>query len=404
MTKLPENNGKNNKWGISPERLQKILDSRPEVGHTAIPPRVRYSTEVSWFDKVLYGEVENLTHAKGYAWVTNMTLAVWLNVTVRGIQQSLRNLVDAEFIDVHFDDGRRMISIKTQAIQIDEGVNSGSSNETQIEKQIKKQTHTQQKIENGKPVSEGVCDFENLEKEDVSNEGSPSNIPVNAEKKEIKSSAKKKEKRSLEDYLANRGITIYEMPKQIKTSVIQYWKWMIENAGTEGARENFQSEWNKFCDQVTAGMVVAYYVDKAFEDGREAAMIPPNDDRHSLEFQKWFNGIWRAVCKTRDTFKQKRGIPTGLGHTRSKAPQKRPQNGAGATMPDGARKKRLLDALKHVGPEHADIIKQAKEWAEKPGADYDKILNWVSTSTRTPTEDEKKAVQEARERLGLVSA
>ena len=60
---------------------------------------VRYSTDINWFEKVLYSDITSLTNKNGYCTASNKYFAKVFGVSIRTISRSISNLVESKFIE-----------------------------------------------------------------------------------------------------------------------------------------------------------------------------------------------------------------------------------------------------------------------------------------------------------------
>jgi len=66
--------------------------------YTVIPAFVRYNTELTDFDKLMYGEIVALTNANNYCWATNKYFVKVFNKSERTIKYSLARLIKQDLI------------------------------------------------------------------------------------------------------------------------------------------------------------------------------------------------------------------------------------------------------------------------------------------------------------------
>ena len=60
---------------------------------------VRYSTNINWFEKVLYSDITALTNKNGYCTASNKYFSKVFGVSIRTISRSISNLVESKFIE-----------------------------------------------------------------------------------------------------------------------------------------------------------------------------------------------------------------------------------------------------------------------------------------------------------------
>jgi|TARA_R110002074_G_scaffold1973_5_gene11894 hypothetical protein len=68
--------------------------------YAIIPATVRYSDDISSFQKLLFAEITSLTNSKGYCWANNNYFAELYNKHIITISKNISSLVKAGFIDV----------------------------------------------------------------------------------------------------------------------------------------------------------------------------------------------------------------------------------------------------------------------------------------------------------------
>lgn len=68
--------------------------------YTVVPAPVRYDSQLTFFEIVLYGELVALSNVKGYSWVTNKALATLYKRDEKTIQRAINNLKKHGHINV----------------------------------------------------------------------------------------------------------------------------------------------------------------------------------------------------------------------------------------------------------------------------------------------------------------
>lgn len=74
-----------------------ILEREPSF-YTILPANVRYSSELSYFEKVFYSEIVARTNKKGYCWTSNKTFCELYNCSERTITRAIKKLIDLKFL------------------------------------------------------------------------------------------------------------------------------------------------------------------------------------------------------------------------------------------------------------------------------------------------------------------
>jgi hypothetical protein len=84
--------------------------------YTVIPAFVRYNTDLTDFDKLMYGEISALTNANNYCWASNKYFTFVFNKSERTIKYSIKRLVASGVITsrVNAKDGNtRFLTLST---------------------------------------------------------------------------------------------------------------------------------------------------------------------------------------------------------------------------------------------------------------------------------------------------
>lgn len=97
-------NGKEGEHLEAPSDNKKGCPKRPD-GFAPLPAIVRFSN-LTWFQKIIYGEILSLSQQKNYAWVSNSTLASWYNVSPRYVSQAINKLEELHFVKIIHNPGR----------------------------------------------------------------------------------------------------------------------------------------------------------------------------------------------------------------------------------------------------------------------------------------------------------
>lgn len=71
--------------------------------YAVIPAEIRYSKELSMFQKLLYAEITALTQKDGYCWASNKYFAELYDVSERYISQSINSLKEKGFLQIFVD-------------------------------------------------------------------------------------------------------------------------------------------------------------------------------------------------------------------------------------------------------------------------------------------------------------
>lgn len=104
---------------------------------------VRYSTDINWFEKVLYSDITSLTNKNGYCTASNKYFAKIFGVSIRTISRAISNLTECKFIQCVLvrDDQNEIIERKiylchSVSIPIDKSVHTPIDNsvDTPIDK------------------------------------------------------------------------------------------------------------------------------------------------------------------------------------------------------------------------------------------------------------------------------
>ena len=74
-----------------------ILEREPSF-YTILPANVRYSTDITYFEKVFYSEIVARTNKKGYCWTSNKTFCELYNCSERTITRAIKKLLDLKFL------------------------------------------------------------------------------------------------------------------------------------------------------------------------------------------------------------------------------------------------------------------------------------------------------------------
>lgn len=79
-----------------------------------IPNFVKNNKSISNSAKILYGDLVLLSHKNGYCYASNKFLAEGLNITTRSITRLLKELKDANLIEIIFTESynRRIYLVK----------------------------------------------------------------------------------------------------------------------------------------------------------------------------------------------------------------------------------------------------------------------------------------------------
>jgi len=77
--------------------------------YTVVPAPVRYDSQLTFFEIVLYGELVALSNVKGYSWVTNKALATLYQKSLSTIEKAISNLKKQGHIHVviHKEQGNK---------------------------------------------------------------------------------------------------------------------------------------------------------------------------------------------------------------------------------------------------------------------------------------------------------
>ena len=87
-------------------------DLKPSY-YAIIPANVRYDKDISPNAKLLYGEITSLCNQKGYYWATNEYFSTLYGVSVRTIQNLLKQLENKNYIKLEIKDNtKRLIYIE----------------------------------------------------------------------------------------------------------------------------------------------------------------------------------------------------------------------------------------------------------------------------------------------------
>lgn len=84
--------------------------------YTVIPAFVRYNSELTDFDKLMYGEIAALTNANNYCWASNKFFARIFNKSVSTITRSVQRLLNAGVVssELNHENGtQRILRLKT---------------------------------------------------------------------------------------------------------------------------------------------------------------------------------------------------------------------------------------------------------------------------------------------------
>lgn len=68
--------------------------------YAIIPAYVRYDKDLSSTSKLIYAEITALCNEKGYCWATNKYFSDLFNISVRQVQNILKQLCDKNFIKI----------------------------------------------------------------------------------------------------------------------------------------------------------------------------------------------------------------------------------------------------------------------------------------------------------------
>ena len=71
--------------------------------YTILWAYVRYRTDISDFEKILFAEIDLMTNRKGYCFASNKYFAKLFNKTAQHISRSISNLKKANLIDIVTD-------------------------------------------------------------------------------------------------------------------------------------------------------------------------------------------------------------------------------------------------------------------------------------------------------------
>lgn len=87
-------------------------DFKPNY-YAIIPANVRYDKDISPNAKLLYGEITSLCNQKGYCWASNEYFSSLYSVSIRTVQNLLKQLEQKKYIKIDFiDNTRRLIYIE----------------------------------------------------------------------------------------------------------------------------------------------------------------------------------------------------------------------------------------------------------------------------------------------------
>jgi hypothetical protein len=92
-------------------------------------PQVRYNTNLSWFEKVLYSEITALTNVSGYCFANNSYFEFVFQVSKSTIQKSLRKLEMSNLIRIEIitNETKQVIERKIFALADTPGVKNDTT-------------------------------------------------------------------------------------------------------------------------------------------------------------------------------------------------------------------------------------------------------------------------------------
>jgi hypothetical protein len=75
-----------------------MLNKENPSYYSILTADVRYSTDINWFEKVLYSDITSLTNKNGYCTASNKYFAKIFGVSIRTISRAISNLTECKFI------------------------------------------------------------------------------------------------------------------------------------------------------------------------------------------------------------------------------------------------------------------------------------------------------------------
>lgn len=79
------------------------MDVQKPNYYAIIPAKIRYDTELTPNEKLLYGEITALSNKEGYCWANNAYFASLYNVSKRSITRWLDKLKRKNYISIEFE-------------------------------------------------------------------------------------------------------------------------------------------------------------------------------------------------------------------------------------------------------------------------------------------------------------
>ena len=84
--------------------------------YSVLIPKVRYSRDISWFDKILFSEIVALTNVKGYCYAHNSYFQKVFDVSDKTVQRSIKRLEINNFIKTELQKAEKTNAIMYRKI------------------------------------------------------------------------------------------------------------------------------------------------------------------------------------------------------------------------------------------------------------------------------------------------
>lgn len=141
---------------------------------TILPSEIRYNTNLSSFEKILFSEILVLSSFSGYCFATNQYFAKMYNKHEKSISRSINKLKNQGLIKINYDDNKRKIYVNKGVTKMllggNKNVTRGGNKNVNYNKQDNniKYNNSYYKKKKLKPVPEWYDEYEN-EKNDTNN-------------------------------------------------------------------------------------------------------------------------------------------------------------------------------------------------------------------------------------------
>lgn len=143
------------------DEIEKAIQSKPNY-FAVIPSEIRYNSNLTWMEKVLYAEIAALSNKEGYCFATNAYFAKSYNNSVRTISRAISNLNEKGYIMTLFEvtgaQTLRKIYLSAHAPQIVKDDHKRRGGTTNMSRGVDKDVYhnnISNNISNNTPLTEG---------------------------------------------------------------------------------------------------------------------------------------------------------------------------------------------------------------------------------------------------------